>query len=66
MWHISNLVDLILVTCHGDLLWVQLKCFVMDEMDSCVSEVDDIESSLVQRVAYCQDMIMYEVFDLGG
>jgi hypothetical protein len=38
----------------------------MDEMASCVCQVDEIESSLGRRVAHCQGTTMYEAFDPGG
>jgi hypothetical protein len=66
VWQISNPVDGLPVTCHGELRWVQLGCFGMDEMASCVCQVDEIESSLGWRVAHCRGMTMYEVFDPGG
>jgi hypothetical protein len=36
VWKISNHVDGLPVTCHGELHWVQLRCFGTDKMDSCV------------------------------
>jgi hypothetical protein len=45
---------------------VQLRCFGTDEMVLCVSQVDEIESSLGQRVSHCRGMTMYVVFDPGG
>jgi hypothetical protein len=37
---------------HGDLRWMLFGCFDADEMASCVCQVDEIESSLGQRVAH--------------
>jgi hypothetical protein len=51
---------------HGELQWVQLKCFGMDEMASGVCKVNEIESSSGWRVSHCQGMKMYVVFDPGG
>jgi hypothetical protein len=39
---------------------VQLWYFGMENISLCVSQVDEIESSLVQRVVHCRGMIMYE------
>jgi hypothetical protein len=45
---------------------VHLGWFGPDKRASCVSQVDDIESSLGWRVSHCQGMIMYvTIFDLG-
>jgi hypothetical protein len=66
VWQIANPVDGLLVTCHGELRWVQLRCFGMDEITSYVWQVDEIESSSGQRVTHCRGMKVYKVFDLGG
>jgi hypothetical protein len=54
------------MTLHGDLQWVKLKLFGMDEMASGIYKVNEIESSLGWTVAHCQCMTMYVVFDPGG
>jgi hypothetical protein len=62
----SNPMDGLSVTCHSELQWVHLQCFGTNEITLYVWKFDEIKSSLGRRVAHCQGMIMYEVFDLGG
>jgi hypothetical protein len=38
----------------------------MNEMTSCVCQIDEIKFSSGQRVAHCRGMTMYVVFDPGG
>jgi hypothetical protein len=56
-------MDGILMNFHGELRWVQLRFFGMDEMDSDVWKVDKIDSSSGQRVTHFQGMATYMVFD---
>jgi hypothetical protein len=45
---------------------VKLKCFNLDERDSNIWQVDEIEFSLGRRVAHCRGMKMYVVFEPRG
>ena len=56
VWQIANPVNGLLVSFHGELRWVQLRCFGMNEMASYAWQVDEIESSSSQRVAHCRGM----------
>jgi hypothetical protein len=53
VWEIVNPVVGIPMSCHGELRWVKLGFFSTDEMALCVCQVDEIDSSLGQRVSHC-------------
>jgi hypothetical protein len=68
VWQVANPVDGLPMSCHGELQWVHLGCFGFgtNKMASCVYQVDEIESSLGQRVAHCRSTTVYEAFDPRG